>query len=287
MISRSAASTSEPEFAFTESDFRFLAKLTLERTGIVLGETKRNMIYARLVRRLRSLGLKSFRDYRLLIASDHGEVELANMINAITTNLTRFFREEHHFDHLRQQVLEPAQKAAQNGRSRKLRFWSAGSSSGEEAYSIAMTVGATITDLEKWDIRILATDLDTNMLEAGAKAVYSSKQMENVREEYQRRFFTRAEKGSTDCKVHDSIHRLVSFKHLNLLNPWPLKQAYDAVFCRNVVIYFDVETKTSLVNRLIQQVKIDGFLYLGHSESLMQPSNDIRLAGRTTYQRVR
>ena len=112
---QSITSNPEPEFSFTERDFRVLAKLTQERTGIVLGETKRNMVYARLVRRLRSLGLDSFRDYRRLIASDRGEAELANMINAITTNLTRFFRERHHFDHLRQHVLEPAQLAARNG----------------------------------------------------------------------------------------------------------------------------------------------------------------------------
>ena len=162
------AVTTEREFAFTDRDFQFLAKLANERTGIVLSEAKRNMVYARLARRLRHLNLSCFADYRTLIKSANGEAELVNMINAITTNLTKFFREEHHFDHLKKHVFEPALAAAQKGYERRLRIWSAGCSSGEEAYSIAMTMVTTITDCNRWDVRILATDLDTNVLEKGA-----------------------------------------------------------------------------------------------------------------------
>ena len=281
-----AATYFEREFVFTDRDFKLLAELARERTGIVLNDSKRDMVYARLARRLRSLDLSTFADYRTLIRSDDGAAELANMINAITTNLTKFFREAHHFEHLKAQVFEPAVAGSEIGNGRKLRLWSAGCSSGEEAYSIAMTMAQTIAYFERWDARILATDLDTNMLNEGASAVYSAERLENVPEDLRRRFISPVRDGGEDGQIGEALRRLVTFKHLNLLGPWPLRQPYDAIFCRNVVIYFDGETKIRLVRRLVQQLKIGGFLYLGHSESLMAPSDAIRLVGRTTYERI-
>lgn len=276
----------EREYAFTERDFGFFAKIAKEQTGIVLGEPKRDLVYSRLVKRVRSLELSSFADYRTLIGSASGEAELGNMINAITTNLTKFFREGHHFEHLKQNVFEPALAEARKVKDRKLRIWSAGSSSGQEAYSIAMTLADTIAGYERWDARILATDLDTNMLGQGNSAVYPADGLVNISEDFQQRFMSPAQDGGASRQFKETIRKMVTFKRLNLMSPWPLKQRYDAIFCRNVVIYFDRETTRWLVQRLVQQLKIGGFLYLGHSESLLKPSSNLQLAGRTTYERI-
>jgi chemotaxis protein methyltransferase CheR len=153
----------EREFAFSERDFRFLADLANQKTGIVLSDQKRDMVYARVSRRLRALGLTEFQQYCELLKSPTGDSEMGNLVNAITTNLTHFFREKHHFEHLQQEVLLPLQARG----VRRLRIWSAGCSSGMEPYSIAMTVKHALAPIEGWDARILATDIDTNMLDRG------------------------------------------------------------------------------------------------------------------------
>lgn len=289
-MAQSAQIVPHREFEFTEKDFRHLAELTRERTGIVLSEAKRNLVYSRLSRRLRSLSMRTFRDYRALIDSDAGETELTNMINAITTNLTKFFREDHHFEHLRNHVLEGTLRRSRQGEEKKLRIWSAGCSSGEEAYSIAMTVADTVRNLENWDARILATDLDTNMLATGAAGRYTSERIEGVPDTFRKRYFVEVG-GSNGAgpawQVSSNLRRMIAFKHLNLLHQWPLRQKYDAIFCRNVVIYFDAQTKQQLVDRYVQQLKIGGVLYLGHSESLLKPGEFIKAVGHTTYERVK
>lgn len=269
------------EFSFSDKEFRFLADLANQRTGIVLAAHKKDMVYSRLVRRLRVLKLKSFADYCDLMQRDEGSDEIGNLVNAITTNLTSFFREAHHFEHLKDQVLAPLAAA----KSKRLRIWSAGCSAGMEPYSIAMTVKSAFKDLRGLDARILATDIDTNMLNRGIKGEYAEEQYKNIPPEY-RDDVTQNKKEET-ILMSDALMQLIAFKPLNLLESWPMKGPFDAVFCRNVVIYFDKPTQTKLFNRIADLMKPGGWLYIGHSENLFKVCDRFELVGRTIYRKLR
>jgi chemotaxis protein methyltransferase CheR len=276
------------EFELTDADFRFLARQVHDLTGIVIHERKRDMIYARLSRRLRVLGLASFADYCDFLAGPEGGAEIAAMINAVTTNLTHFFREPHHFEHLRQTALPEFAAAARNGADKRLRLWSAGCSSGEEPYSIAMTVKSAAIDLSRWDVRILATDLDTDMVGRAGAGCYKSADAESIPADLAAKYTdtVRTPKGS-EVRMRDSLRQSITFKQLNLMGPWPMHGPFDAIFCRNVMIYFDAETKAALVERYAELLRPDGWLYIGHSESLTKLTDRFQLVGRTIYRRVR
>lgn len=274
---------SSREFAFSEQDFRFLTRLVSERTGIVLAEHKRDMVYSRLARRLRALRLGTFAQYCELLQGPGGVEEIGNFVNAITTNLTSFFREGHHFTHLRDKVLAPLEGVAPS--QRRLRIWSAGCSSGMEPYSIAMTVRAGLPARKTWDARILATDIDTNMVATGAEGVYPVEQLQNIPPA------CREGVEMLDAKkriaMPQDLKELIAFKELNLLGSWPMKGPFDAIFCRNVVIYFDKKTQQVLFDRFANMLKPEGWLYIGHSENLYTVTDRFELAGRTIYRRVR
>jgi chemotaxis protein methyltransferase CheR len=283
-----AAAKMAREFELTDADFRFLARQVHDLTGIVIHERKRDMIYARLSRRLRVLGLASFAGYCDFLAGPEGGAEIAAMINAVTTNLTHFFRESHHFEHLRQTALPEFVAAARNGAEKRLRLWSAGCSSGEEPYSIAMTVKSAPIDLSRWDVRILATDLDTDMVERAGAGCYKSADVESIPADLAAKYTdtARTPKGS-EVRMRDSLRQAITFKQLNLMGPWPMRGPFDAIFCRNVMIYFDAETKATLVERYAELLRPDGWLYIGHSESLAKLTDRFQLVGRTIYRRVR
>lgn len=270
----------EREFAFSTSDFEFLAKLVHGQTGIVLGDHKRDMVYGRLARRLRQLGIADFRSYCDLIQSEQGVAEMGNLVNAITTNLTSFFRETHHFEHLANDVLKPM--SLQHG-PRKLRIWSAGCSSGAEPYSIAMTMHKSLPNLGAWDAKVLATDIDTNMLQTGRNARYSMEQYDKIPAAYRD---LADDTGNDQMLVSPKVQQLVSFKQLNLLGSWPMKGPFDVIFCRNVVIYFDKDTQRTLFKRYAKLLKPNGWLYIGHSENLFNVSDDFKLVGRTIYRKA-
>jgi len=263
----------EREFEFSEADFKFLSSLAYEKTGIVLSENKKDLVYGRLARRLRSLGLSSFADYCKLFDTDSASDEMSQLINAITTNLTSFFRESHHFEHLQGEV-----KKLEN---KKLRIWSAACSSGMEPYSIAMTLKPLIN--AGWDAKILATDIDSNMLATGSAGEYAVVEYERIPEEYKK--FATA--NGNKIKVAEELKELIAFKQLNLLEEWPMKGPFDAIFCRNVMIYFDKETKQKLIDRMADMLKPEGWLYIGHSENLHGISDRFELTGRTIYRRVK
>ena len=270
----------EREFAFSESDFRFLSNLANKRTGIVLAEHKKDMVYSRLARRLRALGLTSFSQYCELMQGEGADDEIGNLVNAITTNLTSFFREGHHFDHLRDQVLTPMVAAKQN----RLRIWSAGCSAGMEPYSIAMTVKSIFGDSKNCDAKILATDIDTNMLKTGAAGEYAAEQLENIPATY----LSDVQKNDKNrIQMSGDLREMIAFKPLNLLESWPMKGPFDAVFCRNVVIYFDKPTQTKLFSRIADLIKPDGWLYIGHSENLFKVCDRFELVGRTIYRKIK
>lgn len=271
------------EFEFGDEDFRALRKLVKDVTGINLSEQKRELVYGRLARRLRALNLRSFREYRNLLSSDGGS-ELVQFCNAITTNLTAFFREPHHFEHLQTQVLAPL--LARPGASRRLRIWSAGCSSGEEPYSIAMAVLEAIPEPDQWDIRILATDLDSDVLARARRGVYTAERLRLLSTERRERFFVpMPEMKEPSFAVRPQIARLLTVKQLNLMHPFPMKGPLDVIFCRNTLIYFDKDTQRDLIARISRLQRPGDLLFLGHSETLFKVSADYTLIGRTIYRR--
>lgn len=282
--SEPAAAEPLREFAFSDVDFRSLAQFAYEQAGIALSDSKRNLVYSRLSRRLRALGLTSFRQYREHLAANVSELE--SFINAISTNLTKFFREAHHFDHFRTHVAVPFVQDAHGKVGRRLRVWSAGCSTGEEPYTIAVVLKREIRDIDRHDVRILATDIDTEVIGKGARGEYPANSIDEVPKTY-REFFqpVGGDRTSENVMVGRDIRSLVTFRRLNLMESWPFTGNFDAIFCRNVMIYFDGPTKTALVERFTQKLKPGGWLYIGHSESLIGSHPGLRLIGRTTYRR--
>jgi chemotaxis protein methyltransferase CheR len=271
------------EFAFSDADFRGLAQLAYEYAGIALADSKRNLVYSRLSRRLRALGMTSFREYRDYL--DQNEREIESFINSISTNHTKFFREAHHFDHLRTHVAASFAQVAARSRSR-LRVWSAGCSTGEEPYTIAAVLKREIRDIARQDVRILATDIDTDVLGKAARGEYPISSIEDVPAAYRGDFLALDDEDTPATVVMgDELRSLIVFNRLNLMEPWPFHGLFDAIFCRNVMIYFDAVTKATLVQRFTQQIKPGGWLYIGHSESLIGSHPGLQLVGRTVYRR--
>ncbi len=273
----------EREFVFSNADFQMLSQFAHEKAGISLAESKRNLVYGRLSRRLRALGHRSFKEYRAYLVSDPSEVQ--RFINAISTNLTKFFREPHHFKHFDAKIVEPLSAAIDQGRRERLRVWSAGCSTGEEPYTLAGLIARRIGSAAAHDVRVLATDVDTDVLATGARAEYPVSSLDDVPSAF-RKMFRDAQNTSADkVLVADEVRDLVRFRHLNLIQDWPFKGTFDAIFCRNVMIYFDAPTKARLLERFAERLKPGGWLYIGHSESLTRAHPLLELEGKTIYRR--
>jgi chemotaxis protein methyltransferase CheR len=274
------------EFEFSDSDFRHLVQLAYEHAGIALSESKRNLVYSRLSRRLRALNMQSFREYRGFLTSSEGAQEIVKFINSISTNLTKFFRESHHFDHFRANVVVPYSKTPRYGATERLRVWSAGCSTGEEPYTISVVLAGEIHDIASRDVRVLATDIDTDVLAKAASGEYPGASIGDIPKEY-RKFFpvSEGERGDT-IQMDQAIKDIIAFRRLNLMQPFPFRGLFDAIFCRNVMIYFDTPTKADLIERFTRQIKLGGWLYIGHSESLHGNHPGLQLVGRTIYRRV-
>jgi len=272
------------EFEFSLKDFKFISDVVAQRTGIVLSDAKHDMVYSRLVRRLRQLRLTDFSDYLEIIKSGD-ENEILEFTNAITTNLTSFFREKHHFEFLRSKVL-PHLKLTK--KDRRIRIWSAGCSSGEEPYSIAMTIRDVFPSLSGWDIKILATDLDTNMVQHASDGVYTEERVAGLDKKHSKKWVLRGRGDrSGDIRMSQELRDMITFKQLNLMDEWPITGPFDFMFCRNVVIYFNKETQRDLFNRYANLVDDNGYLFIGHSESLHKVSDRFSLLGQTIYQKAK
>jgi len=270
------------DFTLTDGEFNQIRKLVIEHTGISLSDAKRNLVYGRLSKRLRKMKIDDFGSYISLLKSSEGKDELANFTNAITTNLTSFFRENHHFEYLKSNVLPELLRL--NADTRRIRIWSAGCSTGEEPYSIAMTVREMIPASKDWDIRILATDLDTNVLAHAKAGVYSLERINNLSKPRLKRWFLRGRGEQSDSvKVRAELQNMITFKQLNLMEPWPIKNQFDIIFCRNVVIYFDKPTQKVLFKRYHDVLQDHGHMFIGHSETMFKVSDDFKLIGNTTY----
>lgn len=274
-----AAKKIEREFLMSEKDFNLISELAYDYTGIVLGDHKQDMVYGRLARRMRDLGLNTFSDYCALI-SDPKAPEISRFINAITTNLTSFFREEHHFDFLRDKGLVELERT---NKDRKIRAWSAGCSTGEEPYSISMTLNEYLP-FKTWDVKILATDLDSNVLHKASQGIYDKERVDGLSKGRLKKWFL-SDRNHTDIvKVAGCLQDLVRFKRLNLLESWPMKGRFDFIFCRNVMIYFNDETQQVLLNRFADVLKPRGYLFIGHSENLHDAGKRFDSLGKTIYQ---
>jgi len=283
MTTRAEAPIAAGEFGFDRSDFAFIATTLHEDAGIHLPASKANLVYSRLAKRLRALGLESFRDYCDLVGSEEGAEERTQMIAALTTNVTRFFREPHHFDHLRRKVIEPVAGEVKAGR--RLRIWSAGCSSGQEPYSIALTLLSVMPEARGYDVKILATDINPIVLDTARKGLYPAEEVVSVPAELRKSWMEPT--GIGTLRLDDAARSLVSFRPLNLIGAWPMKGPFDAVFCRNVVIYFDEKTQMRLLNRIASLLRPGGYLYLGHSERMVGPAEALfRLDGTTTYRKL-
>ncbi|MBA2690617.1 MAG: chemotaxis protein CheR [Burkholderiales bacterium] len=266
------------EFAYRHRDFERVCGLIYERAGIALNESKAEMVYSRLTKRLRALALDNFKSY-LAVLDDPGHGEWEHFINALTTNQTDFFREAHHFPTLTAHALALAQ--------RPLRLWSAASSTGEEPYSIAMTICEAFGKLDP-PARIVATDLDTGVLAKAKEGIYATERVAGIAPERLKRFFLKGS-GVHDgvVKVRSELRALVEFQQLNLrTDDWPLHGPFDAIFCRNVLIYFDKPTQYQVLKRLAERLTADGLLFAGHSESLLHAADLFQPCGQTVYRRV-
>ena len=272
------------DFALSEAEFARLRELVREHTGIALSEAKRQLVYGRLARRLRALRIDNFAEYIALLERGDGP-ELEEFINAVTTNLTSFFREPHHFEFLGSQLLPLLTRTA--GGARKLRIWCCAASTGEEPYSIAMVLREAQQQLAGWDAKLLATDLDSAVLATGQAGIYAAERFQGMEPKRMARFF---EKGSGaqagKLRAKEELRSLITFRQLNLMRQWPMRGPFDAIFCRNVIIYFDKPTQRELFARMAKLQRPGDFLFLGHSESLYRVSEQYELIGRTIYRRL-
>lgn len=268
------------EFTFTDSDFAKVRTLIHRRAGISLGDQKRQMVYSRLSRRLRELGIAEFAAYLAMLESGNDESEWQAFINSLTTNLTSFFREAHHFPVLAEHVRKAKEPVT---------IWCAAASTGEEPYSLAITLIEALGEQKAASARIIATDIDTAVLEKAAAGVFTLEQVERMSPERLRRFFNKGTGGNAGrVRIKPEVAQLVKFSRLNLLDTsWAVKEPVDAIFCRNVMIYFDKPTQNNILERFLPLIKQGGLLFAGHSENASLVNQSFKPLGHTVYSVVR
>ena len=266
----------EREFEFTASDFARVRKLIYQQAGISLSEAKTDMVYSRIGRRLRVLDLYSFKTYLDKLEKDNDAWEWEAFVNALTTNLTSFFREEHHFPILAEHLVSL---------KKPIRIWCSAASTGEEPYTIAITACEAFGTMTP-PVEIIATDIDTNVLSTAARGVYPNDRIDKLPNNILKQYFQRgtgAQEGSV--RVRNELKALINFQPLNLLaENWPVKEPFDVIFCRNVMIYFDKPTQSKILSRFAPLMKPHALLFAGHSENFTYVSNAFKLRGKTVYE---
>ena len=271
----------------SQAEFERLRTLIKEQAGIKLGTGKETLLKARLSKRLRSLGLDSFSDYIAVLDDDRSGAELTELLDAIATNVTSFFRQPTHFTYLRNVVM-PGLVERDGGRRRRLRIWSAACSTGEEPYSIGIQLREGLPNLDSWDAKILATDLSTKALDRVCAGVYEPSKLVGFPDQYARRYLTKAGASYPQGSMQFAapVRDLVTFARLNLMGAWTMRGPFDAIFCRNVMIYFDKPTQARLVGRFLELLAPGGTLFIGHSESLSGIQDGYRCAGPAIYSKA-
>ncbi|MBY6002453.1 protein-glutamate O-methyltransferase CheR [Salipiger bermudensis] len=269
------------DFRFTDEDFKALAQLAHAEFGLALAESKKPLVYSRIARRLRARKIDDFSSYMALLKTTGEAEERLELISALTTNVTSFFREKHHFETLRKELIP------QLARQPRIRIWSAGCSSGQEPFSIAMTLISSLPEPALRNARILATDIDPAMIRRANEARYPNEDLTTIPIDLQKSG-TRPSSDEHACfELSDPVRRLVTFGELNLIEAWPFQGPFDAIFCRNVAIYFDHETQRRLWARFTSLLRDGGFLFIGHSERVSGPAlDDLQTAGVTTYRKT-
>lgn len=272
---------SEQEFELTDKDFKFIQWFMHKRVGIYLADSKRAMVYGRISRQLRRLGLTRFKQYRTLIEND--EQECVHFINTLTTNKTQFFREIHHFEFLEKVVVEGWRSLGHHD----IQIWSAGCSTGEEPYSMAATLWHAGAFDFATSLKILATDLDTQVLEHASRGIYPAEALASIPKGYLRHCFLRGKDAQSGrIKVSQRLQQYIQFQQINLIDPWPVPEQFDLISCRNVLIYFDKPTQEQLLRRFHARLKPGGVLFLGHSEGLGRCSELFHHLGQTIYVKI-
>ncbi len=270
--------TRDREFAFSSADFERVRKLIYDHAGISLAPAKQDMVYSRLTRRLRACGDRTFAEYLSRVERDRGEWEA--FVNSLTTNLTSFFREAHHFEIL-------AERLKRIGSGRTINIWCCAASTGEEPYSLAITACEAFKSLSP-PVSILASDVNTSVLAHGQQGRYTPDRVARMPAAQVQQFFTRESSGGTEMvRVRPELKKLISFRRVNLLEPnWSIQPGLDAIFCRNVMIYFDKSTQYAILKRFVPLLRPDGVMFAGHSESFLHAADLFRPLGRTVYQRA-
>ncbi len=277
----SSAPRSDPAtpIAMTSADFGRIARSVQGEFGIFLPEAKKDLVYSRLLKRVRALGLPDFAAYCNLVESPPGAAERTEMLSALTTNVTHFFREMHHFDLLREKVLPPLLHAARNGA--RVRLWSAGCSSGQEPYSLAFTVLSLLPEAARHDIRILGTDIDPQVIARAREGIYPAADRDTIPAPMLSQF---TERTAESFRIGDAARALISFAPLNLMDDWPMRGSFDVIFCRNVAIYFDAATQERLWQRFAGVMRPGAHLLIGHSERVAGPAEaSLESVGITAY----
>lgn len=275
------------EYVLTEADFRHIASILHDHAGIQLPEAKAALVYARLAKRLRALGLENFRDYCTLVASADGLGERQKMVAALTSDDTKFYRGAEHFEHLRTRVLPALAARARQGQP--VRIWSAGCAGGEEPYTIALVLLSVMPDAARHNVRLLATDIDPQMIQQGRAAVYSEVALADVPADLRTKWFSeRAGAGEPRWQAAEALRDLVAFRELNLFARWPMKKRFDVIFCRNVAIYVDAARQAELWTRFSAALKPSGALYVGQGECVSGPAaKDFEADGKTIWRHLR
>ncbi|PUB18735.1 CheR family methyltransferase [Yoonia sediminilitoris] len=279
------SSETRDEYTFTDEDFRVIAQLVKNKYGLFLQESKRALVYSRLAKRIRALGFNNFREYCKLLGSPAGEAEQSHLLTALTTNVTHFFREKHHFDQLQNEILPTLSQAARSGET--VRIWSAACSAGQEAYCLAATVLEVFPEAPRFDFKILATDVDPVVLKKAKKGQYPREERDAIPADRIARMVDPQSVNDGVFAMHHSLRELISFGQLNLMEPWPMRKRFDVIMCRNAAIYFDKSTQMRLWSRFGEILKPGGYLMIGHSERLSGPAAaKFESAGITSYRKT-
>ncbi len=271
-----------PEQELTDEMFWKIARHVYELARINLTEKKKELVRARIGKVIRTRKLAGFREYYDYLTNDTSGEATTELLNAISTNLTSFFRESKHFDYMRE-VLLP--EWAKNNRDGVLRGWSAGCSTGEEIYTISITISEHLPELSRWSVKLLATDIDTNVIACGARGIYHRDRLRDVSPTLINRYFTKVEGEKDRYQVKPMLRNLIAFRRLNLMSQWPFRKQFDFIFCRNVMIYFDQPTQQMLVDNFYRVLKPGGHLFIGHSEGLTGVQHTFRYERPTVYRK--
>ncbi|MGJ8529926.1 CheR family methyltransferase [Maritalea sp.] len=268
------------EISLSDREFEAVRNKVYDLAGISMSDAKRTLVVSRLSKIIRRLNLDTFSSYLDHLDRGASADDVQEFINALTTNLTRFFREDHHFAHLSEHIGSIVNNPANPNRSR-LRIWSAGCSTGQEPYTIALSLLAAYPKLKSWDFKILATDIDTNVVEKAQTGLYKAGDLSGLSPE-RVKLFDRDSDGTV--RIPEHARSVVTFKSLNLMEKWPIKGPFDAVFCRNVAIYFNKPTQEKMFTRMGELLAPGAFLYIGHSENLNSVADKFKLVGKTIYE---